>query len=115
MRYSQSLNKVNEGLLWLNANARYAIEPRKTFTFPAYDLSIHESIKGTDEIRCYKICLFAIYFEFIMILIRMYDSYERDTVSFKTLFGYLSNDFIYNFEKETHRKVNSKIQSTLNQ
>jgi hypothetical protein len=115
MRYNQSLDKVHESLSWLNANARHAIELQETFTFPAYDRSIRESIKGTDKVRCYKICMVALYFEFIMALMRMYDSYERDTASFKTLFGYLSNDFIHRFEARTQRKVKSEIQSALNE
>jgi hypothetical protein len=41
----------------------------------------------------------------------MYDSYERDTVCFKTLFEYLSNDFVQDFEAKTRRKVESEIQS----
>ena len=71
MEYNELLKKVEQGLFWLDANARHAIELRGTFTFPAYDVSIRALIKGTNKVRCYKICLDAIYFEFVMTLMRM--------------------------------------------
>jgi hypothetical protein len=111
MQYNELLKKVEQGLFWLDANARHAIELHETFTFPAYDASIRALIKGTNKVRCYKICLDAIYFEFVMTLMRMYDSYERDTICLKTLFEYLSNDFVQDFETKTRRKVESEIQS----
>jgi len=88
MEYNQLLEKVEQSLAWLDANARHAIECQETFTFPAYDASIRKLIKGTNKVRCYKICLDAIYFDFVMTLMRMHDSYERDTVCFKKLFDY---------------------------
>ena len=110
MEYNELLQKVEQGLFWLDANARHALELQETFTFPAYDTSIRALIKETNKLRCYKICLDAIYFEFVMTLMRMYDSYERDTVCFKTLFEYLSDKFVQDFEAKTRRKVNSEIQ-----
>jgi hypothetical protein len=102
MQYNQLLKKVEQGLFWLNANARHAIE-------------LGELIKGTNKMRSYKICLDAIYFEFVMTLMRMYDSYERDTVCFNKLFEYLSDDFIHHFETNTQRKVRTKIETALNE
>jgi hypothetical protein len=115
MQYGQLLNKVEGGLFWLNAHADHAIELRETFTFPAYDASLRKLIKGSNKVRCYKICLEAVYFEFVMTLMRMYDSYERDTICFKTLFEYLSDEFIQNFETKTGRQIKNKIQSALNE
>lgn len=111
VHYNQLLGKVEQGLAWLDANARHAIECQETFAFPSKDTAIRKLIKGTNKVRCYKICLEAIYFEFIMSLMRMYDSYERDTVCFKNLFDYLTDDFIQDFESKTQRKVNTAIQS----
>lgn len=109
MDYNQVLEKIKQGLDWLDADARRAIELQETFTFPAYDKSIREIIKGTNKVRCYNLCLRSLYFEFIMTLMRMYDSYERDTVCFKNLFDYLSDEFILVFEKSTQRVVNAEI------
>jgi len=111
MQYNQLLKQVKQGLFWLDANARHAIELQETFTFPAYDQSIRSLIKGTNKVRCYKVCLEAIYFEFVMTLMRMYDSYESDTICFKRLFEYLSAEFVHDFEAKTQKKVQSEIQS----
>ncbi len=115
MQYNHLLKKVEQGLFWLDANGRHAIELQETFTFPAYDVPIRELIKDTNKVRCYKVCLDAIYFEFVMTLMRMYDNYEHDTVCFQKIFEYLSDDFIQKFETETRRKVKGKIQSALNE
>ena len=109
--YNQLLKKVEQGLVWLDANARHAIECQETFAFPSKDTAIRKSIEVSNKVRCYKICLDAIYFDFIMSLMRMYDSYERDTVCFKNLFDYLTDDFIHDFESKTQRKANTAIQS----
>ncbi len=111
MNYNELLKKVEQGLFWLDANARHAIELQETFDFPAHDVSIRGLIKGTNKVRCYKICLDAIYFEFVMTLMRMYDSHERNTICFKTLFEYLSDDFVHDFGAKTQKKVESEIQS----
>jgi len=112
IEYSQLFEKVEQSLVWLDANARHAIECQETFTFPAYNAGIRELIKGTKKVRCYKICLDAIYFEFIMTLMRMYDNYKSDnTICFKNLFEYLTDDFIHNFEIKTQTHVKSKIQA----
>lgn len=113
MGYNQLLKKIEQSLYWLNANAMHAIELKETFSFPAYDRSIRELIEGTNKVRCYKVCLDAIYFEFIMTLMRMYDSYEYDTVCFKKLSEYLTDDFIQQYEKNTQRDVRTKIESAL--
>ena len=114
MEYDQMLNKVMLRLAWLNANARHAIELRETFTFPAYDTSIRKIIRGTNNVRCYKVCLDAVYFEFIMTLMRMYDNYKSDdTACFEKLIECLSADFVQNFESKTQRRVKSKIQSAI--
>jgi hypothetical protein len=111
MNYNELLKKVKQGLFWLDANARHAIELQETFNFPAHDVLIRGLIKGTNKVRCYKICLDAIYFEFVMTLMRMYDSHERNTICFKTLFEYLSDDFVHDFGAKTQKKVESEIQS----
>jgi len=113
MQHNQSLSKINKNLLWLNSNAKHAIELKETFSFPAYDESIREKIKGTYKVYCYKHCMIALYFEFVMSLMRMFDNYE-DTASFKTLFSYLSDDFISYYETESHRKIKSEIKLALN-
>lgn len=114
MEYEQTVKNVQLRLAWLNANARHAIELQATFTFPAYDKAIRKIIRGTNNVRCFKICLEAIYVEFIMTLMRMYDTYKSDdTVCFELLFEYLSDDFVQQFEKRTQRKVKGKIQSAL--
>jgi hypothetical protein len=113
MEYKQLLKKIEESLFWLDANARHAIELKETFSFPAYDESIRKLIEGTNKVRCYKVCLDAIYFEFIMTLMRMYDSFEYDTVCFKKLSEYLTDDFIQQYEKNTEREVRNKIESAL--
>jgi hypothetical protein len=112
MQYSASLSKIKKSLSLLNENAKHAIEFRETFSFPAYDEAIRDKIKGTSKVHCYRICMIALYFEFVMALMRMFDNHE-ETASFKTLFGYLSDDFIKYFETETNRKVKSEIQSAL--
>ena len=111
MTHDQMLEKVVQGLAWLDANARHAIECQETFAFPAYDNTIRKIVKGTNKVRCYKICMDAIYHDFIMSLMRMYDSYERETVCFKNLFDYLTDNFVQTFESKTQRKINTAIQS----
>ncbi len=114
MNYSEILIKVEQSLTWLDANARHAIECQETFAFPAYDESIRRIIKGTNRVRCYKICLEAVYCDFIMSLMRMYDNYERDTVSFNNLFNYLTDDFVHAFERKARREIGTTIQSARN-
>ena len=113
MEYNELLKNIEQWLFCLDADARHVIELKETFTFPAYDTSIRELIKETNKVWCYTICLNAIYFEFIMALMRMYDSYERDTVCFKKLFEYLSNDFIEHFERNTQRAIRTEIETAL--
>jgi hypothetical protein len=113
--YKQVLRNIEKGLFWLDANARHAIELQETFRFPAYDTSIRELIKGTNKVRCYKICLDALYFEFIMTLMRMYDSSERDTACFQKVFEYLSDNFIEQFQKNAQRAVRTKIEAAFNE
>jgi len=62
MEYNQLLEKIEQSFFWLTANARHAIELKETFSFPAYDKSIRKLIEGTNKVRCYKVCLDAIYF-----------------------------------------------------
>ncbi|MEI7827950.1 MAG: hypothetical protein WCI87_09200 [Euryarchaeota archaeon] len=114
MEYDEILNKVVLRLAWLNANAKHAIELRETFAFPAYDPSIREIIRGTNNVRCYKVCLDAVYFELIMTLMRMFDNYKSDdTACFEKLFECLSADFVKNIESKTQRRVKNQIQSAL--
>lgn len=114
MKYDQILNKIVLRLAWLNANAKHAIELRETFTFPAYDLSIRKIIRGTNNVICYKIYLDAVYFEFIMTLMRMFDNYKsNDTACFEKLFECLSADLVQHIESKTQRRVKNKIQSAL--
>ena len=110
MKYDQIHKKVALRLDWLNSNARHAIILRETFTVPAYDSAIRKIIAGTNRVRCYKVYLDAVYFEFIMTLMRMYDGYKSDdTACFEKLFECLSNDVIQNIESESRRRVKSKI------
>ena len=113
MEYNQLVIKIDQSLYWLNANAIHAIELKETFSFPAYDRSIRELIKETKKVHCYKICFDAIYFEFIMTLMRMYDSYEYDTVCFKKLSEYFTDDFLQQYEKNSQRDVRIEIESAL--
>ena len=113
MEYNQLLKKIEQSLFWLNANAGHAIELKETFSFPAYNSSIRKLAKGTNKVRCYKVCLDALYFEFVMTLMRMYDSYEYDTICFKKLSEYLTDDFIQQYEMNTKREVRTKIESAL--
>jgi hypothetical protein len=111
MGYDEIIRKIGLRLLWLNANARHAIELKETFTFPAYDPELRKIING-NPVRCYKICLDAIYFEFIMTLMRMYDTYRSDdTVCFAKLFSYLSADLSREIESRTQRSVENDIYS----
>ena len=111
MEYKKVLKDVQKNLYWLNVNARHAIELQETFLFPAYDTSLRESIKETNKVRCYNVCLNAIYFDYIMTLMRMYDSYQRDVICFEGLFEFLSDDFISEFEKTNQREIKSSIDS----
>ncbi len=115
MNYNKLLDKINECLFWLDANARYAIELKETFTFPAYDTSIRKLVEGTKKIRCYEVCLNAVYYEFVLTLMRMYDKYQNNTFCFINLFDYLSDDFINNFEKNMQREVRTEIKKALNE
>ena len=109
MEYDEIIRKVGLRLLWLNANARHAIELKETFTFPAHDIELRKIING-NPVRCYKTCLDAIYFEFIMTLMRMYDTYKSDdTVCFDKLFCYLSEDLSREIENKTQRNVEKDI------
>ena len=109
MEYDKVLKAVNKNLYWLNVNARHAIELQETFVFPAYDTSLRELIKGTNKVRCYKVCLEAIYFDYVMTLMRMYDSYQRDVMCFEGLFECLTDDFILEFEKINQRRIKTCI------
>jgi hypothetical protein len=113
MEYIQVLRNVEQGLFWLDLNARRAIELKETFTYPVYDTLIRAFIQGTDKVRCYKVCLDAVYFEFIMTLMRMYDNYKYDTICFQRLFAHLSTDFIQSFESNTGRIITPEIQTAL--
>jgi hypothetical protein len=57
--------------------------------------------------------MIALYFELVMALMRMFDN-NKETASFKTLFEYLSDDFIKEFETKTSKKVRREIKSALN-
>lgn len=109
MGYDELLKNIKQGLYWLDVNARHAIELQETFTFPAYDNSICGFVKGTDKARCYNLCLNALYFDFVMTLMRMYDSYERDTACFENVFDYLSDDFVLDFKSNTGKDINTDI------
>ena len=109
MEFDKSLQTVEKNLFWLNANARHAIELQETFSFPAHDPSLRELIKGTKKVRCYKISLEAIYFEYIMTLMRMYDSYQRNVMCFEALFQNLTIDFVHEFERINKRDIKSSI------
>lgn len=114
IEYNQLLDKVMIRLSWLNANAIQAIKLRETFTFPAHDTALRHIIRGTHIVACYKVYLDAVYFEFIMTLMRMYDNYKNDdTACFEKLIECLSVDFVRHFEIKTQRKVKSKIQSAI--
>lgn len=109
MDLNHVLAKTEQGLVWLDANARHAIECQETFAFPAYDNEIRSLIRDTNKVRCYKICVEAIYFDFIMSLMRMYDSYERDTICFKNLFKCLTKEFIHEFESRTQKSIADQV------
>lgn len=113
MKYNESLNNIRKSLSSLNENAKRSIEFRETFSFPAYDKSIRDKIKGTSKVYCYSSCMIALYFELVMALMRMFDN-NKETASFKTLFEYLSDDFIKEFETKTSKKVRREIKSALN-
>lgn len=109
MEYDKALKAVDKNLYWLNANAKHAIELQETFSYPAYDTSVRELIKDMNKGRCYKVCLEAIYFEYIMTLMRMYDSYQADVICFERLFECLTDDFIHEFEKFNQRNIKTSI------
>lgn len=106
MNFDQSIKKINQCLFWLDLNIRNAIELKEMFTFAAYDNSLHTSIQGTNVVRGFNVTLKALYFEFVMTLMRIFDTYERDTASLKNVFTYLNeDDFIKTFEKKTQREI----------
>ena len=109
MKFDNTLKAVEKNLYWLNANAQHAIELQETFLFPAYDPSLRKLIEGTNKVRCYEVCLESIYFEFIMTLMRMYDSYQKDVICFESLFECLTDDFVHEFENNNHRKIKLSI------
>ena len=109
--FEKSLNKIDQCLFWLNPNAKHAIELKETFSYPAYNDELRNSIKGTNAVRVYKICLESIYFEFIMTLMRMYDSYEKETACFKNLFNKINENFIESYEKEKNTKIKEELNS----
>ena len=114
MLYKKELDQVKKILLWLNANGRHAIELSETFAFPAYDVSIRNAIKGTNKVRCYNTCMIALHVEFILALMRMYDTYKGNTACFEALFKYLSNDFIRHHEASSHTTIAESIHTALN-
>ncbi|MFH2092287.1 MAG: hypothetical protein ABIJ31_07980 [Pseudomonadota bacterium] len=111
MEYDETLKYVEKNLYWLNVNARHAIELQETFSFPANDEGLRESIKNTNKVRCYKVCLEAIYFEYVMTIMRMYDSYQRDVMCFQGLFRGLSEEFIKEYELKTNKSIKAAISS----
>jgi hypothetical protein len=109
--YEKSLKKIDQCLFWLNPNAKHAIELKETFSYPAYNDELRNSVKGTNSVRAYKICLESIYFEFIMTLMRMYDSYEKETACFKNLFNEINENFIESYEKDKNIKIKEELNS----
>ena len=107
--YEKSLKKIDQCLFWLNPNAKHAIELKETFSYPAYNDELRNSVKGTNAVRVYKICLESIYFEFIMTLMRMYDSYEKETACFKNLFNEINENFIESYEKDKNIKTKEEL------
>lgn len=105
MDYDQQLRNIKNGLYWLDVNAKHAIELRESFKYPAYDDKLREFIRGTNNVRYYDICLKAIYFEFIMTLMRMHNSYEKDTACFSNVFKLLSRTFVKHFESNCGRAI----------
>ena len=45
MTFEKSLKKIDQCLFWLNPNAKHAIELKETFTYPAYNYELSNSIK----------------------------------------------------------------------
>lgn len=109
--YEKSLKKINQCLFWLNPNAKHAIELKETFSYPAYNDELRNSLKGTNAVLVYKVCLESIYFEFIMTLMRMYDSYEKETACFKNLFNEINENFIESYEKDKNIKIKGELKS----
>jgi hypothetical protein len=110
MNYKQIFKKIEQCLFWLNLNIRNAIELKEMFTCAANDKSLHMSIKGTKVVRGYNVNLKALYFEYVMTLMRIFDAYERDTASLKNIFVYLhEDDFIKTFEKKSQRDISQRI------
>lgn len=115
MKHTQLLEKVEQNLFWLDANARHAIECQETFAFPFNSAPIRQLIKETKKVRCFNICLNAIYVDLVITLMRMYDSYERDTACFENLFACLTDDFIQNLEIHMRRTVTNTIERARNE
>lgn len=115
MTFEKSLEKIEQCLFWLNPNAKHAIELKETFIYPAYDDELRNSINGTNSVRVYKICLESLYFEFIMTLMRMYDSYERETACFKNLFNEINDNFINSLEKHRNTDIKKELNSAMHE
>lgn len=111
MDFEGSLKKIEQCLFWLNPNARHAIELKETFTYAANNDELRNSIKGTNHVRVYTTCLNALYFELIMTLMRMYDSYERETANFQNLFKQTDDNFIESYEKYKNVKIKEEFVS----
>ena len=109
MDYDEQSRRIRTSLYWLDVNAKHAIELHESFKYPAYNERVREYIRGTRNARYYDICLKSIYFEFIMTLMRMYDSYERDTACFSRLFKLLTRDFVSKFKNNTDINIESII------
>jgi len=109
--YEKSLKKINQCLFWLNPNAKHAIELKETFSYPAYNDELRNSLNGTNAVLVYKVRLESIYFEFIMTLMRMYDSYEKETACFKNLFNEINENFIESYEKDKNIKIKGELKS----
>ncbi|MBC2704671.1 hypothetical protein [Desulfobacula sp.] len=106
MEFLEKLKIIENQLRWLDVEARSAIRLKETFCYAAYDNNVRDSIKKTNKVDCYNVCLHAIYFNFIMALARIFDSRRRDDVhSLNNLFRHLTNDFINEFEKIKKRQI----------
>lgn len=115
MTFEKSLEKIDQCLFWLNPNARHAIELKETFTYPAYNVELRNSIKGPGDVRVYKICLESLYFEFVMILMRMYDNSEEETACLKNLFNEINDHFIESFQKHKSTDIKEELNSAIDE
>jgi hypothetical protein len=105
MSYNEQLRRIENLLYWLDANAKHAIELDESFKYPAHNARVREYIKGTGNARFYGICLRSIYFELVMTLMRIHDSYERDTACFSSLLKLITRDFVSKFKDKTNRNI----------